>query len=204
MSAKLTPPGRPGFPPTHELLDSAWRRYLAAIESLLQHQRYLLGGHFTLADASAYGQLGMNLVDGRAAELLRELAPRTFRWLCGIRDGEHRGSAGELQTDENLQALLAIIGATFIPLMQQNAAAYAAATRQGQTLFNEAAFERGEALYDGKLLGHPFRAVVKTFQLPVWRDLCQSWHELASSQRQRLAALCPLLTDSQFNYAEPE
>ena len=99
MPAELTPPSREGFPPTHELLDTAWRRHLAAIEELLAGQSYLLGERFTLADASAYGQLGMNLVDGRAAELLEELAPRTFRWLCMIRDGGHHGCQGDGRPD---------------------------------------------------------------------------------------------------------
>ncbi|MDH3993366.1 MAG: glutathione S-transferase C-terminal domain-containing protein, partial [Gammaproteobacteria bacterium] len=82
VSANITPPARLGFPPTHDILDSAWRRYLASMEHILQHQPYLLGDQFTLADASAYGQLSMNLVDGRAADLLEEYAPLTFRWLC--------------------------------------------------------------------------------------------------------------------------
>ncbi len=60
MPAALTPPAREGFPPTHALLDEAWRRYLGAMETVLAQQPYLLGQRFTLADASAYGQLGMN------------------------------------------------------------------------------------------------------------------------------------------------
>ena len=203
VSDKLTPPARPGFPPTHDILDSSWRRYLASMESLLQQQPYLLGEHFTLADASAYGQLSMNLVDGRAAQLLQELAPLTFRWLCMIRDGEHQGSRGELYLCEQLQPLLGIIVETFIPMMQQNTVAYHAAIKEGQTLFNEAAFDRGEALYEGTLLGQPFRSVVKSFQVPVWRDLCRAWSELETSQREQLQALCPLLTDSQFSAGAP-
>ncbi|MBT6124494.1 MAG: hypothetical protein HOH70_04800 [Halieaceae bacterium] len=124
VSAKLTPPSREGFPPTHEILDLAWRRYLNAMETLLAHQPFLLGERFTLADASAYGQLSMNLIDGRAAQLLEELAPRTFQWLCMIRDGGHKDSTGELFLSSHLQSLLEIIGETFIPLMQQNEAAY--------------------------------------------------------------------------------
>ena len=41
----------------------------------------------------------------------------------------------------------------------------------GETRFNEAAFDAGRALYDGTLLGRPFRSVAKTFQVRVWRDL---------------------------------
>lgn len=198
VSEKLTPPARAGFPPTHALLVMSWRRYIAAMENVLREQPFLLGQRFTLADASAYGQLSMNLVDGRAAELLEELAPLTFRWLCMIRDGGHEGSAGELCLSEHLLPLLEIIGETFIPLMQQNEAAYCQAVSQGQTLFNEAAFDRGEALYDGKLLGMSFRSVAKSFQVPVWRDICQSWRGLEASQREQLQSLYPLLADSDF------
>jgi glutathione S-transferase len=192
VDTELTVQARPGFPATHELLDEAWRRYLAAMEQVLCEQPFLLGERFTLADASAYGQLSMNLIDGRAAELLEQLAPRTFAWLSMIRDGKHANSTGNLYLSPHLQALLDIIGATFIPLMQQNEAAYCNALKHGQTLFNEAAFDRGEALYDGTLLGRPFRAVVKTFQVTVWRELCLHWDALADSDREQLKSVLPV------------
>ena len=193
MPTALTPPSREGFPPTHELLDSAWRRYLAAMEDILEQQSFLLGERFTLADASAYGQLGMNLVDGLAAELLQELAPRTYRWLCMIRDGEHCGSDGELATTDTLAPLLQCIAETFIPLMQQNEAAYADAVAGGQRIFNEAAFERNEAIYDGSLMGQPFRSVVKSFQVVTWRELRQQWQALEDSAHQELTVQFPQL-----------
>jgi glutathione S-transferase len=186
MSPRRTPPARAGFPPTHALLDEAWRRYVAAMESLLARQPFLLGGRFTLADASAYGQLGMNMVDPEAAALLQELAPRTWRWLCAIRGGEHRSAKGELALTPALQSLMAVISETFIPLMKQNEAAYEVARARGETLFNEAAFARGRALYDGQLLGYPFRAVVKTFQVRVWREVQASWRALQAGDRDML------------------
>lgn len=198
VSPELTPPAREGFPPTHELLDTAWRRYLAAMETVLSDQPYLLGERFSLADASAYGQLGTNLIDGRAARMLEELAPRTFQWLCMIRDGGHRGSAGSLLPGPGIRSLLDSIGETFIPLMQQNEAACEQAAREGQTLFNEAAFDQGEALYDGELLGRPYRAVAKSFQVPVWRAICRSWHELGDGERGQLQSLHPALADATF------
>ncbi len=198
MPPALTPPTREGFPSTHELLDSAWRRTLAAMEHILEQQPFLLGERFTLADASAYGQLGMNLVDGRAAELLQELAPRTYNWLCMIRDGEHRGSAGKLSTTDTLTPLVQCIAETFIPLMKQNESAYENAVSQGQHIFNEAAFDRGEALYDGKLMGLPFRSVVKSFQVVTWRELCEQWQALDDRAREELAVQFSLLRDSLF------
>lgn len=186
VTRALTPPSREGFPATHELLDTAWRRYLAALEHLLEAQPYLLGERFTLADASAYGQLSMNLVDGKAADLLKELAPLTFQWLCAIRDGAHCDSQGELYLSERLTPLLEVIGDTFLPLMGQNAAAYQRAFTQGQTLFNEEAFDQSQALYTGELLGEPFRAAIKSFQVVVWRELCDAWHTLPTQDRDQL------------------
>ena len=114
VSRARTPPARAGFPPTHALLDKAWRAYLAAMEELLAAQPFLLGERFTLADASAYGQLAMNLVDPEAAALLEELAPRTYRWLCAIRDGEHSARRGDLALTPALQPLLRMISQTFV------------------------------------------------------------------------------------------
>jgi hypothetical protein len=185
------PPSRPGFPPTHALLHDAWVAYLAAMESLLAAQPFLLGERFTIADASAYGQLGMNLIDPGAARELRERAPRLFRWLEGIRDGAHAGSRGALFLSEALRPLLAVVMQTFAPIMVQNERAWRDATARGETLFNEAAFDQGRALYDGELLGRPFRAVVKTFQVRVWHEIRDAWRALPEDDRSALAALLP-------------
>jgi glutathione S-transferase len=187
VSPDRTPPAVEGFPPTHALLEEAWRGYLLGMESILADQSYLLGEQFTLADASAYGQLGMNLIDPEAIGLLRKLAPRTYRWLCDIHDHKHCDQRGHLALSRALRPLLRMISNTFIPLMQQNEAAYDRALASGETLFNEAAFERRRALYDGALLGHPFRAVIKTFQVRVWRELKAQWHALEDCDREALA-----------------
>jgi glutathione S-transferase len=197
VPAERSPPFRKGFPPTHALLETAWRSYLDAVERLLSVQPFLLGERFTLADASAYGQLGMNLVDPEACDLLRELAPRTYHWLCAIRDGEHAGSSGPLAPGPVLKPLVGIISRTFLPLMTQNSRAHEKARTRGETLFNEAAFWRGRALYDGRLLGHPFRAVVKTFQVRVWQELRAAWNDLDAGDRDRLE---PCMTPETASY----
>jgi hypothetical protein len=163
------------------------------MEALLAAQPYVLGERFTIADASAYGQLSMNLIDPSAVRELRERAPRLHGWLVGIRDGAHVGSRGALFLSDALRPLLAIVMQTFAPLMVQNERAWRAAVARGETLFNEAAFDRGCALYDGELLGRPFRAVVKTFQVRVWQELRAAWSALADDDR---AALREWLPDS--------
>ncbi len=192
----ITPPAREGFPSTHELLDEAWYRYLDGMEALLERQPYLLGGRFSLADASAYGQLSMNLSDHSAAIALADRAPRTHAWLSAIRDHGHLEDEGTLELSDALRPLLDVIGQTFIPLMRQNEAAYLAARARGESLFNEPAFDRGRALYDGELMGYPFRSVVKTFQVRTWSDLRHRWEGLSSENKRAIDRWIPNLEHS--------
>lgn len=185
----LMPPSRQGFPETHGLLSEAWEAYLRATEGILIRRPYVLGERFTVADAAVYGQLGMNLADPTAADRMRTVAPTTYRWLCEIRDGGHVRSGGHLDLHDGLAALLDVIRRTFVPLMRQNESAYEEARARGENLFNESAFEQGRALYDGELLGRPFRSVVKTFQVRVWRDIRCAWARLSPVAQSRLSGL---------------
>ena len=198
VAPEITPAPHGDFPQTHTLLDLSWRRYLAALEAILGAQPYILGQRFTLADASAYGQLGMHCIDGRAYRLIEERAPSTFAWIERIARAEHRNSEGPVRLDENLRDLLRAIADTFIPLMRQNERAYEDYRERGQTRFNQAAFDRGEALYDGELMGYRFRSVVKTFQVSCWRELCAEWRRLSPSDRQALGRFRPQLESEAF------
>lgn len=97
-----------------------------------------------------------------------------------------------LRLDDAHGPLLQWIGTTFVPLMQQNLAAWERHRASGETRFNEAGFDAGRGLYDGTLRDHPFRSVVKTFQVRVWRDLCRAWDSLPERSRARFAAWLPL------------
>jgi len=190
MSKELTPPSREGFPETHNLLNESWVQYLKGMEAILSEQPYLLGHQFTIADASAYGQLGMNLVDPEAAEKIRQIAPITFKWLNNIYQGKHIKHANDedhkLYLNDALKPLLNTIMSTFSALMIQNSQAYEMAKKNNITIFNEAAFNQGIALYDGQLRGYPFRSVVKTFQVRTWKALCDKWAMLSKSEQTEL------------------
>jgi len=67
LSAKKQPPSHNNFPATHSLIEASYLNILNALEPIFQDRPYLFGGRFTLADASLYGQLGMNLSDPSAA-----------------------------------------------------------------------------------------------------------------------------------------
>jgi glutathione S-transferase len=195
VAPRLVPPSRAGFPPTHALLDEIWTSWVDALTEALAARPYLFGERFTLADASVYGQLGMNLADPTAAAALAARAPRVDAWLRAIAADSHADSAGALSLPDDLRALLRAIGRTFVPLMVQNEQAYLHARAGGETLFNERAFDRGRALYDGTLLGHPFRAVVKTFQVQVWRELRTAFEDLGSYARAHIAHLLGVSPD---------
>lgn len=189
LPRERVPPARAGFPATHALLEEAWHSYLDAMEGLLSSRPFLLGERFTIADASAFGHLGGSFIDPSAKQRLRAHAPRTYAWLEGIWRGAHVDATGELALDASIAPLLRIVSKTFVPLMQQNESAYVGASRAGETMFNERAFNRGRALYEGELLGRPFRSVAKTFQVQVFRELRGAWGELAPTQRATFEAL---------------
>jgi hypothetical protein len=82
--------------------------------------------------------------------------------------------------------------------MQQNASAYNAMTGLGQKRFNEAAFDRDEALYNGELLNRPFRAVAKSFQVAVWQDLCADWQKLPADLCNDISKKYPVIHGDNF------
>ncbi len=193
LPPRLRPPAPPGFPPTHALLEQLFAELLAALEPLLAARPFLFGERFTLADASAYGQLAMNLSDPSADAWIRRAAPAVHAWLVRLARGDFEGhrADGALRLDAALAPLLAWVARSFVPLMQQNHDAWASQVARGETRFNEAAFDRRRTLYDGVLRGHPFRAGVKTFQVRVWRDLRRAWEALPHPAPSRLLALLP-------------
>ena len=187
MSPGLTPPARKGFPPTHALLEGVFFRELQRIEAVLEERPFLFGSVFTLADASVYGELGINAHDPEACEMMGERAPLTLAWLRRIDAGElgalEDGAPPAPADVALLRPMLEDVVDIFIPLMEQNEAAYERCIAAGQTRFNEPAFDAGEALYDGELMGVPFRSVVKTFQVEVWRRLKGEYAALDANAR---------------------
>ncbi len=193
LPARLRPPARAGFPATHDLLDQAFAELLACVEPVLASRPFLFGERFSLADASLYGQLGMNRSDPSAWSRIRGDAPATAAWIERLAHGDFSGHHTDAvpQLDAALDPLLRWTCRTFVPLMQQNHVAWQRHRDAGETRFNEAAFDAGRALYDGSLLGRPFRSVAKTFQVRVWRELRAGWEALPAEARARLEARLP-------------
>jgi glutathione S-transferase len=186
------PPSPTGFPATHELLAESFERMLSRLEAMLSRRPYLFGERFTLADASAYGQLCMNAHDPAAERLIARNAPATRQWVARIEAGDlmpaHACGTSGLMLSEELDGLIDEICATFVPLMRQNEAAYVKHAARGRTVFNEAAFDRARGLYYGSIGGRPYRAVAKTFQVKVWRRLLAEWEALEPAAREGFPA----------------
>ena len=199
MPAGVQPPSRPGFPATHDLLETAFERLITRLDALLQQRSFILGERMTLADAAVYGQLGMNLSDPSASRWIQSRAPALYAWLQRLHQGDHEllNARGELQIDAALTPLLAEISRVFVPLMQQNLTAYERLKGQGETVFNEAAFNTGRSLYIGEIDGQPFCHVAKPFQAKVWRQRLRQWQVLPDTLKQRteLSPLAKLLPD---------
>lgn len=190
LADELTPPSRSGFPPTHELLDAEFVRSIDLLAEVLRQRHFLFGSAFTLADASVYGQLGMNTSDPSAERVIAERSALLRSWLENIhRRGARDIADGDPPKRSDLEALAPLLEhvvGIHVSSMEQNERAYERFRSQGQTRFNESAFWRGEALYDGELLGRPFRAVVKTFQVKPWRDLKARYAALDQDARASL------------------
>ncbi len=165
----LKAPIKKGWPATHELLDTCWGEYITGLEAVLSKQAYLLGARFTIADASVYGMFGILLDDPAADQDMFKRTPVLHNWLIKIKNNQHVNhmGAGELRLSEHLKPLLSTMVKTFVPLMQQNEAAYISHMMQGETLFNEAALREG-------------------ITVQVWRDLLQSWQDLPTKDSQQL------------------
>jgi glutathione S-transferase len=190
---RLRPPSRQGFPPTHALLDQAFAELLATVEPVLAARPYLFGERFTLADASLYGQLGMNRKDQSAWAAIGRAAPTTAAWIERLARGDFAGhrADGPLVLDAAATPLFDWVCRTFVPLMRQNRDAWMRHQTNGERWFNERAFDAGRALYDGTLLGHAFRSVAKSFQVRVWQDLRREWDALDAGSRARLERWLP-------------
>lgn len=189
------PPSRPGFPPTHALLERLFLRWTEALEAILARSPYLLGARPTLADCAVAGSVrSMLLVDTSTAGDLRARCPRLVEH--AFRGPNELASAlrAELdRPDEQLLHAMAPIVSSTLPLLFENERAFE--RWQPGALRNEAAFDASEQLFDGVLEGTPYRAGTKTFQVSVLHALRGGFRALPMGDQQRLTAAIPELEE---------
>lgn len=196
LSRNRQPPSRDGFPPTHTLLEDSYRRILLALEPVFAGRSYLFGNAPTLADFSIYGQVGMNLPDPGANRFIEATAPAVHQWAARMHRHEFSvNTAPRLSLTPDLAALLTEVFRVYVPLMQQNAAAFVRFRQAGEMRFNEAAFDASRCLYDGTIDNIPFRSVVKSFQAKTWRRLREQWQQMTPADQLRFKAVLPAGSD---------
>ena len=183
------PPSRKGFPPTHALLETVWEGMVDGVEAALADGRqYLFGNGLTLADAALIGNLGSTLkVDPDSAKRMRARAPKTVAWVERNIDGGATLAAAHSSWNEGLQHLVKWCANAFLPLMQANADAYAMRPIESGGPRNERAYNAGVGLFSGELLGHPYRTVVKDFQVKTYQELSALFAALDGQTQSQLA-----------------
>lgn len=185
----------PGFVPTEALLEQALQTWMRAMETALgQGQPWLLGPRFSLADASCFGQLAACAQAPRFAAMLSRDYPALNQWCRRILDGDTRPatpSESAVPAPERLQPLLAEICSTFVPLMQQNTAAWRWHLMDGRTRFDRTSFKKSTSLYELRLKGATLRAGIKAPQAHAWSQLRARWDGLSEDRRTALQGWLP-------------
>lgn len=189
------PPALRGFPPTHALLENLFDRLLAGLERALVARPFLFGDAPCVADFAAGGVIASHLlVDGTTTRAISARAPHAERWARALLDGPSPRS-GDHSLDPALAGLFELASSALVPLLAQNERAWRRAGGGTARAHNERAFDAGRSLYDGDLLGHPFRSVIKTFQVRVLRDLRRELQVLGSSDLERVLNVVPALEE---------
>ncbi|UZW74551.1 hypothetical protein [Alkalimarinus sediminis] len=207
LKSERQPPSRIGFPATHDFLNECYIELLEQLNSIFEQRATLISPDFTLADASIYGQFAMNLADPSARSIIQTRAPALLAWLeqlnrhhfpnaTSMRSDDVKGSDAKSSHPQNdmshLKPLLKTICETYVPLMHQNFQAWEQYRKQGETTFNEKAFWKNQALFDGAVRGVKYRAVVKTFQVKSWIVLRSQWESLSNSAKNELKNYLPV------------
>ena len=135
------------------------------------------------------GILGSHLdCDPETASALAARWPHLHAYAQGLRTPSALPSAGARALPAPLVALAAEV---FLPFLQANHAAFERHGRPVAREANERAYWRGDKLFEGTMLGMPYRTVVKTFQVAVLHDLQLRFRGLDEPVRRRLQALHP-------------
>lgn len=124
-------------PPNAPLLERSYLEVLGALEPWVASGRYLFGSRPSLADFALYGQLATLSVDPTPAAIMRERAPRTWRWVRRLDDAS--GVEGHWQQSGQplsaaAGALLKLATGVYLPYLAANDVALAADTEVALSL----------------------------------------------------------------------
>ncbi len=156
------------------LIEETARRVLALLEAHVTEEPYLFGSRPSLADFSWMGQLSQLAVDPTPADLMRETAPYTFRWLAQLDDasgveGEWRDPAAPLSSA--VKGLLGMAGEVYFPFL----------------VANEAALKKGAETFSFVALGMTYEQGAFKYQAKCLAELRTRFRALSEPARERIA-----------------
>lgn len=144
---------------TAPVIDASYRRYLAAMNKVLERQPFTLGARPGSGDYAMFGQLTQLVgLDPTPRAIAHEISPRTVSWLtlmedlCGLEPEEaHWADIDSL--GESLGDLLSEIGRVYAPALLANAAALETGQETWETEIDGARWTQNTFPYQGKCLG---------------------------------------------------
>ncbi|HXC53868.1 MAG TPA: glutathione S-transferase family protein [Rhizomicrobium sp.] len=167
-------------PQNAPIIEQSARAILALFEAHVTEEPFLFGSRPSLADFAWLGQLSQLAVDPTPDELMREVAPFTFRWLMNLDDasgieGAWRDPAAPLPPA--IAGFLKMAGEIYFPFL----------------LANAAAFEKGEPTFSVTLLGQTYTQGSFRYQQRCLWDLREAYKMLDAAAK---AYLDPLLAEA--------
>ena len=143
---------------TAPLIDTSYRRFLAAMELHLQAQPFVLGQRPSACDFAIYGQLTQLIgFDPTPREIAHEIAPRVVAWTglmedqCGL-DPAVDGWNTVDSMPESLNGLLNEIGRVYAPTLLANAEALVNDKKSWETEIDGSVWSQQSFPYQGKCL----------------------------------------------------
>ena len=147
-------------PETAALIESSYQSALRILGAQLGGERYLFGHRPSLADFALYGQLAQLSTDPWPLTVLRREAPLLEGWVIALDDAS--GVEGEWQPQapwalETRKALLARIGAEYLPFLHANAAALQAGEKEVRLNIEGQDYVQDAFAYQGKCYAETLR-----------------------------------------------
>jgi hypothetical protein len=167
-------------PQNAPIIEESAKQIMGLLEAHVTEEAYLFGSRPSLADFAWMGQLSQLATDPTPDDLMREIAPFTFRWLMNLDDASGvEGTWRDPLTPLSgaIRGLLKMAGEIYFPFL----------------LANARAFEKGEPTFSVELLGRTYTQGSFRYQQRCLWDLRSAYAKLDAETK---ASIDPVLKDA--------